>query len=371
MLSISSIIDAQVVEEIVQLDTTFEKINVVYRPTYTTSASYQKKVGVFRSDTSQVAIEKTYLREKLNGIYKVYYPGGRLMVKAVFANGKPNGEFTWWDSKGIIRIKGMYKDSIKHGFWAYKYLKIYGKYKNGKKHKRWYQLDANNQKQKSWYKNGKLIKGDGFGDDKVKQLNENLSPKDSVVVIQPSVKDTIEQEVVFANAVQDEYLQAIDFLKNNFIFRKTIKEHFGKGFNNLRLFKKNYTHNIFQFKIAHKSPALGMDNFIEKSKNGKIEAVRIDSLIKAELEMMQKLFKTETENKALSSHSSKSKSNITVFFSPIENGLMRIDVLWNKDEKEFENDQVLYESLAGEGQLDFKILLFFNQNGKLAAAEYQ
>ena len=100
---------SQVVEEVIQLETTIERMQVVYRPSYTTTSLYQKKIAVFPNDTSQVAIEKTYLRGVLNGIYKVYYPSGQLKVRAVYANGRPNGEFTWYDEQGIIRIKGSTK----------------------------------------------------------------------------------------------------------------------------------------------------------------------------------------------------------------------------------------------------------------------
>jgi len=299
----------------------------------------------------------------------VYYPSGKLKVKAVFANGNPNGEFTWFDEKGLIRIKGMYKDSIKHGYWAYKYMKVYGRYNKGKKHKQWYMRDANNQKVKSFYKHGNLIKGDGFGDDKVKQLNKEFGNQDSVVV-QNSGNDTIIKEVILENAVDDRYLQAIDFLKNNYIFRTTIKEHFGDGFKNLRLFKKNYTHNIFQFKISSHGPALGITPFLAKSTAGQLNAVRIDSLIKAEGQAMKTAFSTENDNAVLSSYSSKSKTNITVFFSELSNNLMRIDIIWNKEEQAFNNDQELYQQLKAAA-MDFKVLLFFDHNGQLAAAEYQ
>lgn len=111
----SLVVKSQVVEETIQLDTITKKIKVIYRPSYThPTTHYTKKIGVFPDDTSQIAIEKTYIRNQLNGIYKVYYPSGQLMVKAVFANDKHNGEFTWYQPNGIIKVKGIYKNDIKH-----------------------------------------------------------------------------------------------------------------------------------------------------------------------------------------------------------------------------------------------------------------
>ena len=76
---------AQIVEEVIQIDTTTEIIKVIYKPVVS-SSYYFKKVAVFADDTSQIAIEKTYNSNGQNGIYKVYYPSGRLKIKTVFAN---------------------------------------------------------------------------------------------------------------------------------------------------------------------------------------------------------------------------------------------------------------------------------------------
>ena len=94
-------------------------------------------------------------------------------------------------------------------------MRVYGRYNKGKKHRKWYYKDANNQKKTSFYKHGKLIKGDGFGDDKVMQLNNQIAISDTTKKPEPIQKDTTEKEIVLAGTIEDEYLQAIDFLKNN------------------------------------------------------------------------------------------------------------------------------------------------------------
>src|SRR3972149_2671640 len=102
---------SQVVEEVIQLDTISQTIQVIYKPV-TFSSYYTKKIAVFANDTSQIAIEKTFNNFGQNGVYKVYYPSGRLKVFTVFANNKINGEWTWYDEKGIILVKGEYENGV-------------------------------------------------------------------------------------------------------------------------------------------------------------------------------------------------------------------------------------------------------------------
>ncbi|MCB0401121.1 MAG: hypothetical protein KDD41_03495 [Flavobacteriales bacterium] len=355
---------AQGVEETIQLDTITETMRVVYRPTVTNPTThYSKKVAVFAQDTGQVAVEKTYIRGKLNGIYHVYYPSGKQKVKAVFANGKPSGEFTWYGEDGIIRVKGMYKDSVKHGFWAYKYLKIYGKYKNGKKHGRWYKLDANRQKVKSWYSHGELVRGKGFETDEV--------IRDVTDTTSTPVVATQENQVVGQDAAMiTEYEQAIDYLKNNAVLRKTLKAHFGNNTGQLIKFKKNYKNNVFQFILSKHIYGLGVDQFITDSKNGKIVVGRIDSTLKHTPEIAQRFTLAGVDDERFAAYSAKGKKvYVTAYLSMIYYNLMRVELIWNKDETAYASEAELFEKAPKEEH--FSILLYFNQKRELAGAEYQ
>ena len=360
-------INAQVVEETIQLDTITEKIDVIYRPTITNPTThYSKKIGVFANDTSQIAIEKTSIRNKLNGIYRVYYPSGKIKVKAVFANGNPNGEFTWYGENGIIRVKGLYKDSVKHGFWAYKYLKIYGKYKKGKKHGRWYKLDDNKQKVRSWYKYGKLIKGKGFETDEVIKIE----PDSSVIAQVDTSTKEIKQINEVSLEISEEYEQVVNYLKNNAVLRKTLKSYYGYNTGQLLKYKKNYKHNVFQFTIADNIMPIGIDEFATKSVGGKIVVAKIDSILKSNPEQLLSKFKNAAieENTNLNKYSSGKNKFITVYFSSIINQLMRVEVVWNKDEKEFSSFKEQLDVASKEER--FSILLYFNAKKELAGAEY-
>lgn len=344
---------AQVVEETIQLDTITETIKVIYKPSTSTSY-YQKKTAVFANDTSQVAIEKTFARGVQNGIYKVYYPSGRLKVKAVFANGKHNGEFTWYQPDGIIYVKGVYENGIKHGYWAYKYLKRYGRYKNGKRNKMWYTPDANNKKVKSRYKNGVLVKGKGFEDDVMILPDDTAYQKDDTTIVEATQPPKHANE----QSIDKRYEQTFDFLANNAFFRKTIKAYYKKD---IQKFKKNYKKDVFQFKVAEKTPKMEINSFIQQSEAGKVEVAVIDYILKNETEALKTNFNVSdiVIDKNVVEKGSSKESESTVYFSEIKNNLLRIDVVWNPT-KEIKTENTT-----------FKVLLYFDDKGVLKGAEYQ
>ncbi|MBL4594518.1 MAG: hypothetical protein JKX68_11990 [Flavobacteriales bacterium] len=223
---------AQIVEEVIQIDTITETIKVIYKPTIKTTY-YIKKVAVFADDTSQIAIEKSYTSYGQNGLYKVFYPTGRLKIKTVFANNKINGEWTFYNLNGLIITKGIYKAGVKQGYWAYKSLKIYGRYKKGLKNKKWKRFDENHKKYLSHYNNGVLTGGEGYdGDEKIdgvpikRNIFNTIFPKKR----KPSVEkenvikiDTLEKGI--DDVISKEYQQAISFLTTNALFRRTIKKY--------------------------------------------------------------------------------------------------------------------------------------------------
>lgn len=341
---------AQVVEEEIQLDTITETIKVIYKPTESTSY-YQKKIAVFANDTSQIAIEKTFARGVQNGIYKVYYPSGRLKVKTVFANGKKNGEWIWYDREGIILVKGVYEENIKNGYWAYKHLKIYGRYKNGKRHRMWYTPDVNNKKVKSFYKNGELVKGEGFDDAKFYYVPDTVCQKDDTTIVEGTQPKVIKKG-------KTHYDQAIDFLADNAVFRKSIKGYYKKD---IQRFKKNFRNDVFQFTIAQKSPKMEINSFLQQSEAGKIEVAVIDYILKNEAENIKASFNTSdiVIDKEVTSKSTKKEAEITVYFSELNYNLLRIDVVWNPT-KEIKTEDTT-----------FKVLLYFDDEGVLKGAEYQ
>jgi hypothetical protein len=349
---------SQIVEELFTLDTINETYKVIYKP-QKSSSYYFKKIAVFADDTSQIAIEKTYTSYAQNGVYKVYYPSGRLKLKTVYANNKIYGEWTWYDEKGIILVKGKYKEGIKHGFWAYKSLKIYGRYKKGLKHKKWKRLDENEKKHFSYYKKGVLVRGEGYINDKA----PIHSKKDTAIIKKETIKEN-------SNKLSNEYEQAISFLTKNVILRKEIKKYFGGSIIATQEIKKQFKRDKFQYVISPTILALGNASFYEESTKGKIKVAIIDSLLKTNtITFSSAKINVVREDSSLYKHSTDNTSPMVIYFGELKSNLMRIDVL-KLNEIDLENNFVERYSSANESQ-KFSILLYFNNSGQLKGAEYQ
>lgn len=96
-----------------------------------------REVAVYVKDTTTTAYIKHFYNGYQNGVYKSFYPNGKIMEKIIYQKDKKNGEYVLFSYSGMIMIKGVYKDDVKNGFWADRVNMIYGRYKNGKRHKRW------------------------------------------------------------------------------------------------------------------------------------------------------------------------------------------------------------------------------------------
>jgi hypothetical protein len=352
---------SQVVNENIQIDTLMETVRVIYKPTINTTY-YFKKIAVFADDTSQVAVEKSYTSYGQNGLYKAYYKSGRLKIKTVFAKDKMNGEFTYYDPKGIIIIKGMYKAGVKHGYWAYKSLNIFGRYKRGVKNRKWKRFDPNGKKYLSHYKHGNLTGGEGYdGDEKIEGVaprrnifsaifpKKNKKKSISVQEVDTLKGKPIQEDQEVKNIKEQE--QAISFLKTNALFKRKIKE-FSKG-----SIKKHFKHNVFKFDVLPQTKALSMSYFFKEVDDDKIVVAVIDLLLKNERDNLLEHFngKNTAENINLNSYSTNNESPIKITFSDLKYNLLRIDVDWKKKEE----------------NLKFRLLLYFDNKGVLKGAEYE
>jgi len=353
------LLSAQIVDELIQIDTVSETVQVIYRPD-TQTKFYTKKVAVFASDTSQIAIEKSYTNHGKGGLYKTYYPNGNLKIKTVYAKDKLNGEWTYYDSNGKIKTKGEYQGGVKDGFWAYRTLKIYGRYKDGLRHRWWYYIDRNNKKVKSTYKKGVLMRGEGLGE--------------THIIVDPTNPEmnNISDSSKTKKAISNEYEQAITFLKENLVLKKTLKEYFSNNsLKEVRKLKKYYFRGQFQFVIAPLELNLGVDNFIDESIKEKLVVAKIDSVLKIEPSKLKQTFSSAPikENNSLYNNSTKLDSEMAVYFSQVQNNLLRIDIIQLKVAKKKEELKQEY-SLLDRSQV-FEILLYFNKDGLLRGAEYE
>ena len=356
---ISSFFFSQIVEERIFIDTTIETISVVYKPVEK-STYYFKKIAVFANDTSQVAVEKSFNNFGQNGIYKVYYPSGRLKIMTVFANDKINGEWTYYDPSGIIITKGIYRNGVKHGYWAFKSLRIYGRYKKGLKNRKWKRFDQGETKHLSHYKNGVLTGGEGYGNETPIIIYKTADTTSTKIKNEGGLKISIEYE------------QAISFLTENVVFKKKYKEHFGgDDLKVVRVLKTHFKKKEFRYLLATSVINLDISKFIEESNNKKIEVAKIDSVLKENVNQWESVFdKQQAEIKnGLNDYSTDELSKVSVYLSPVYKGLMRVDVVWYKEFTEDNFSFLRYQDTPQNQK--FRVLLYFNDEGILKGAEYE
>lgn len=351
---------SQVVTETIQVDTTTLQYKVIYKPTLTKQI-FSKKIAVFANDTSVVAISKNYTYNYLNGIYRVFYPSGRLRIFANYANNKLNGEWTWYNENGIIITKGVYKNDIKNGYWAYKSIKTYGRYKHGLKKGWWKRIDENEKKHKSYYKKGVLQTGEGTKGDR-------LIPK---ILKKEPVNNKKEKVKIVNPAINNEYQQAISFLTENVIFRKKIKAYYGNSFKEIQQIKKLFKNDKFQFNVSPIILALDISYFIKETKSNRILVDKINFILKKKEKILEKEFNGQQIKKdtLINTYSTNKSSPMIIYFSQLSNNLMRIDVLKkNKPLKDNNFEERL--KTINANQL-FSLLLYFDNNTILKGVEYQ
>ncbi|MEQ8908463.1 MAG: hypothetical protein RIC95_04695 [Vicingaceae bacterium] len=110
----------------------------------------------FKEKPYQVAYEKHYYYGKQSGIYKEFYPSGRLMILAIYQAGKMHGDWTYYGPDGLVRQKAKYRNGKRHGFYINRVKHFQGRYKNGKKHGKWEYNVGTAAYRKVFYEEGKL-----------------------------------------------------------------------------------------------------------------------------------------------------------------------------------------------------------------------
>lgn len=312
---------AQVVEELVLIDTTSVTLKVIYKPD--TEGYYFKKIAVYADDTNQIAIEKTFTTYGQNGVYKVFYPSGRLMLFTVYANSKIHGDWTWYDQDGIINVKGKYKFGVKHKFWAYKHDKSYGKYKQGLKNGRWTHTDANGEKHVAHYQDGVFKYGEQSFFKEF--ISKNKSKKDAIIT----------EEGIKVAPLNNEYQLVVDHLKGNYLFRKRFKYFYStKKKERVALDKHfDYKKDVFKFKLAPVQVPLDLIIFTKELEEGKITNTVLDSVLKSDV-----IKAIEQKNLTSNNYGSRADSNlfeystdkdaeVIIYLSKIEENIIKAEIL--------------------------------------------
>lgn len=304
----------EVVEEKILIDTVEITYQVIYRETV--GDYFQLKRAVFANDTSITAIEKNFSNGHQNGLTRIYYPSGKLRVKAIYGNDKLQGEWTHYGEDGVIITKGIYNYGLKNGFWAYKSEKTYGRYnKKGLKHRKWTKKDINNQKYKAFYWNGKLKSGSDIFDrdyqthaDTLFATNPTSTQSDSLT--NNNITDTV-------TPVENYYIVTLKHIAQNYYLRKASKDYFRTSKKERAKFINEYVNlekDVFRFNVAPFISPISINEFITQDKLNKPS---IDSLIKAKGELIQNELNSTSETTSIGflKYTTDNSSKIVVYVS--------------------------------------------------------
>lgn len=352
----------EVVTETIQVDTSFISYQVIYKETV--GDYFQLKKAVFANDTSVVAIEKNYSNGIQNGITRVYYPSGKLRIKAIYGNGKLQGEWTLYDEDGVINTKGVYNYGIKDGYWAYKSLKTYGRYSNGVKHRNWVKKDLNNQKHKAFYWNGKKKSGSAIFEENYKTSANTMS------ATTPTDSSAVSSDSTVILAIDKRYINTFKYLAQNYFFRKATKDYFRDSKKERAKFIDHYVDlnkDVFKFRIAPYISPLDISPFL---KTEKLEKPTLDSLLKANGTVIQQelLNTTILEQSGFRLYSTDKDSKMMLFVSNFSNNILLINLA---EYTETYEDPSLVEKSEKKSTKTLSMLFLFNQNNDITEVLYQ
>lgn len=353
-----------VVEEKIFIDTTEITYKVIYRETV--GDYFQLKRAVFADDTSITAIEKNFSNGHQNGLTRIYYPSGKLRVKAIYGNDKLQGEWTHYGEDGIIITKGIYNYGIKNGYWAYKSEKMYGRYnKKGLKHRKWTKKDINNQKYKAFFWNGKLKSGSGIFNTDYETHADTL-----FVVTSDSSNSSVIGDTNASVSIDNDYIVTLKYIAQNYYLRKASKDYFRTSKKERGKFINEYVNldkDVFRFNVAPYISPISINEFINQEKPTK---PTIDSLIKARGIVLQEELNSflETESAGFSKYATDNTSKIVVYLSKKIGNLIVVELI------EFPTPvtNISYaETSKRTDVIRMKMLFLFNDVDEIIEVEYQ
>lgn len=362
-LSFSFLGSSQVVtEEKILIDTMEVIYKVIYRETV--GDYFQLKRAIFANDTSITAIEKNFSNGHQNGLTRIYYPSGKLRVKAIYGNDKLQGEWTHYGEDGIIITKGIYNYGIKHGYWAYKNEKTYGRYnKKGLKHRKWIKKDINNQKYRAFFWNGKLKSGSDIFNKEYTTHTDTLFSTHSDSTIASNLTDS-------SSIIENYYIITLKHIAQNYYFRKASKDYFRTSKKERGKFINEYVNlekDVFRFNVAPFVSPVSINEFIKQEKLAK---PTIDSLIKAKGELIQRELNSvqETEMTGFLKYTTDNTSKIVVYLSKKTNHLIAAELI----EFPATSANISYTEASQRTDVKrMKMLFLLNDANEIIEVEYQ
>ncbi|WP_298153557.1 hypothetical protein [Flavobacterium sp.] len=103
----------------------------------------------YHEASKEIMTLETYVNGKLNGVRKVFYPGGAIAEEAMYKDGLKNGSYKKYTEKGVVLEESNYKNGNYDGIAIFREstgdIASKGPFVNGQKKGVW-----------EFYKNGKL-----------------------------------------------------------------------------------------------------------------------------------------------------------------------------------------------------------------------
>jgi hypothetical protein len=339
----------EVIEETFPIDT----LNITYKVIHkeTVGDYFQLKRYVFADDTSVVAIEKNFSNGNQNGLTRVYYPSGKLRVKALYGNNRLQGEFVNYDENGKILIKGVYNYGVKHGYWAYVNERTYGRYVKGKKHRNWKKEDKNGVKYKAWYWKGEYKRGaEIFNDDYVEYGDTAYVAS----TIESETNESASPTIVID--VDQKYINTVKYLAGNYYLRKVCKDYFRPNKKERKVFvdeNVDYEKDVLKFQVSTEIIPIDISYFIEQKKLFK---PTLDSLIKANGITINDELKSLVKSTAndLEKLSTDKGANLEMLFSEITDRLIVLEFIE-----------------TSKPDIRMKVLVLLDENNEVLEVEYE
>lgn len=328
---------------------------------------YIKETAYFTDNPSKIAFERNFLNGNQNGLFKLYYPNGKIKVKAIFYNNKLNGELSVYRNDGYLTIKGEYKNGLKHGYWAYRLKKCYGRYKHNLRNGKWKCFNQEEKKYTAYFDDGNINNKKDNQHFALDKIGEDLPP-----LTNNHNSLSIHEDSSYQKTINNpKYEQAINYLRSNLLLHSNIKDHYHQGFKQNRAFRKYFENKLFRFVLSPYVVKTGISTFIKESNHFKIEVPIIDSVLKQQPNKLLTQFeKHQTKHiPQLSNYSTDTTSILTVYFSQAEKNLLRIDII-RTEEPIHKMDYLSVYKNAKPEQI-FRILLYFNEKNQLKGAEYE
>jgi len=182
------------------------------------SIKSQKLIAYYAFDSSRKAIEKNFYNGVISGVYREYFPNGKISIFQVYQFGVQTGDWAKYDSTGVLTEKAKYVNNKKHGFYSNRKEKYQGRYKAGLKDGKWEYNLGSATYYKRYYENGQAIgKSSLFS-----RVNLFQKEGDSVVLEEKVINTTIidkstDKKLLKIVAEQDTFVYAIRYLSRDSI----------------------------------------------------------------------------------------------------------------------------------------------------------